>query len=140
MDFGKIPLLSGLAARLDFLSARTSVIATNIANADTPDYAAKDLQKPDFGKLASAAQMRVSDPRHIPAPHGSIASGAGVTGLGDGAYRVKSAPDGEASLTGNQVSIETQAMKLAETRSQYALATSVYRKGLAMLRIAVRGE
>ena len=141
MDFGKIPLLSGLAARLDFLSARTSVIATNIANADTRLTMRRRIsRKPDFGKLASAAQMRVSDPRHIPAPHGSVAAGASVTGLGDGAYKVKSAPDGEASLTGNQVSIETQAMKLAETRSQYALATSVYRKGLAMLRIAVRGE
>lgn len=138
MDLTKIPLLSGLAARLDFLSARTSVIADNIANADTPDYTAKDLQKPDFRTLAQSAAgpvaqsgvMRVSDPRHI-----ASSSGAAMQ-----TYRVESAPDGEASLTGNQVSLETQAMKLSETRQEYALAASLYRKGLAMLRLAARGQ
>ena len=131
MDLSKIPLLSGLAARLDFLASRTNVIAQNIANADTPDYAAKDLKAPDFKAMASAAsQMRVSDPRHMGA--------AGTAGASN--YTVQRAPDGEASLTGNQVSIETQAMKLSQTRQDYALAASIYRKGLSMLRIAARGQ
>lgn len=131
MDLSKIPLLSGLAARLDFLAARTNVIAQNIANADTPDYVAKDLKAPDFRTMARAAsQMRVSDARHMGAAHNTSSSN----------YAVQSAPDGEASLTGNQVSIETQAMKLSETRQDYALAASIYRKGLSMLRIAARGQ
>lgn len=130
MDLSRVPLLSGLAARLDFLSARTSVIAENIANADTPDYAAKDIKSADFGALAKTASLRVSDPKHIATP----------SGVSAGSYRTVSAPDGEASLTGNQVSLETQAMKLSETRSQYALATNIYRKGLDMLRLAARGQ
>ncbi len=130
MDLTKLPLLAGLAQRLDFLGARTSVIAENIANADTPGYAAQDLEKPHFGEMTRTAALRVSDPKHIAAP----ASG-GVT-----PYRAVSAPDGEASLTGNQVSLETQAMKLSETRQDYALASSLYRKGLAMLRLAARGQ
>lgn len=132
MDLGKIPLLAGLAARLDFLSARTTVIAQNIANADTPNYAAQDIQPPNFGALASAAsKMRVNDPRHI-----ATADGADT----GGGYQIQRSPDGEASLTGNQVSIETQAMKLSQTRQEYALAASIYRKGLSMLRIAARGQ
>ncbi len=131
MDLTKIPLLSGLAARLDFLAARSTVIAKNIANADTPNYAAKDLKKPDFGAMAtSAAAMRVSDPKHMAAPNAQRSDG----------YRVETAPDGEASLTGNQVSLETQAMKISETRQEYALATSLYRKSMAMLRLAARGR
>jgi flagellar basal-body rod protein FlgB len=129
MDLTKIPLLSGLAARLEFLSARSAVIAENIANADTPDYAAKDLKGPQFRSMAEAAAMRISDPRHMTPPgHASFS------------YRIESAPDGEASITGNQVSVETQAMKLSQTRQDYALATSLYRKGLAMLRLAARGQ
>ena len=128
MDLSKIPLLSGLAARLDFLAARTSVIAENIANADTPNYTARDLKKPDFKDMATTA-MRASDPKHLTAPATPGSS-----------YRAVSAPDGEASLTGNQVSVETQAMKLSETRQEYALAASLYRKGLSMLRIAARGQ
>ena len=136
MNFAKIPLLAGLAARLDFLSARTSVIAQNIANADTPDYAARDLQKPNFAQLASKAAegtetaMRVSDPRHV----------AGGGSIRVSSFKETPAPDGEASLTGNQVSIETQTMKLAETRQDYALASNLYRKGLSMLRLAARGQ
>ena len=131
MDLSKIPLLSGLAARLDFLASRTNVIAQNIANADTPDYVAKDLKTPNFKAMASAAsEMRVSDPRHMGAASGARPS----------TYAVQKAPDGEASLTGNQVSIETQAMKLSQTRQDYALAASIYRKGLSMLRIAARGQ
>ncbi len=134
MDLTKIPLLSGLAARLDFLASRTSVIAENIANADTPGYVAKDLKTRNFQAMAqSAAQpqpMRVSDPRHVAAAPGAQAR----------SFTVERAPDGEASLTGNQVSLETQAMKLSETRQEYALAASLYRKGLAMLRLAARGQ
>ena len=131
MDLSKIPLLTGLAARLDFLAARTSVIAQNIANADTPDYVSQDITAPDFKAMANAAsEMRVNDPRHIGA-----ASGART-----GGYDRHRAPDGEASLTGNQVSIENQAMKLSQTRQEYALAASIYRKGLSMLRIAARGQ
>jgi len=132
MNFADIPLLSGLAERLQFLAARSSVIAENIANADTPNYTARDLQKPNFRSMAEgAAQMRVSDPRHI----------AGGGGASQGSsYKRVAAPDGEASLTGNRVSVETQAMKISQTRQDYALATSIYRKGLSMLRLAVRGN
>lgn len=129
MDFSKIPLLSGLQARLDFLSARTTVIAQNIANADTPNYAAKDIDAVRFGAMAANAALRVSDPRHVtPSTSGKFS------------YRVVSAPDPDTSLNGNAVSAETQAMKLSQTRQDYALATSIYRKGLAMLRLAARGQ
>ncbi len=131
MDLTGIPLLSGLAKRLDFLAARTGVIAENIANADTPDYAARDIEKPHFGAMTERAALRVSDPKHIAAPAGSADAGG---------YRAVAAPDGEASLTGNQVSLETQAMKLSETRQDYALAATLYRKGLSMLRLAARGQ
>ncbi len=131
MDLSKIPLLTGLAARLDFLAARTTVIAQNIANADTPNYAAQDVKAPNFKAMAAAAsEMRVTDPRHM----------AARSAMGAQGYDVQQAPDGEASLNGNQVSIETQAMKLSETRQEYALAASIYRKGLSMLRLAARGQ
>ena len=133
MDFGRIPLLSGLVARLDFLASRTTVIAQNIANADTPNYQAKDVKAPNFGRMAQeSAAMRVTDPRHL--------SSKSISSSRSSSHTIVAAPDGEASLTGNQVSIETQAMKLSETRQEYALATSIYRKGLSMLRLAARGQ
>lgn len=126
-------LLSGLKDRLNFLSARTSVIAENIANADTPDYEARDLAAPNFKKLAkaetAAQSLRVSDPRHI--------QGGSVT---RSSAKSHAAPDDEASLNGNKVSLETQMMKLSNTRMEYQMASSVYRKALGMVRLAVRGS
>lgn len=128
MNLLKSSLLAGLADRLNFLAARTGVIAENIANADTPNYAAQDLQKPSFKRMVDGASLRVSDPRHIAGPNARQSSA-----------RVIKAPDGDASLNGNQVSLETQTLKLSETRMEYQLASTVYRKGLDLMRIAVRG-
>ncbi|MDZ7629523.1 MAG: flagellar basal body protein [Parvularculaceae bacterium] len=127
MDLSKSPLLSGLANRLQFLAARTSVISENIANADTPGYVARDLGPADFDARIAGA-LKVSDPRHL--QPGGRAGAASAPHL---------APDGEASLSGNQVSIETQMMKLSESRMGYSLASSVYRKSVELMRMAVRG-
>ncbi len=133
MDPVKGSIFASLANRMRFLSARTSVIAENIANADTPGYGARDVAAPDFS--ARVTKMRVADPRHLQAS-GTIGGTAG----GKEHMRVVAAPDAEASLNGNRVSVETQMMKLSETRMDYQLATSVYRKGLDMIRLAVRGS
>ena len=125
MDLMKSSLFAGLAGRLQFLAARTHVLAENVANADTPGYVARDLAAPDFGKRVAA--LRVSDPRHL--------SGAGPAS----APKPHLAPDGEASLNGNEVSVETQMMKLSEARMDYQLASTVYRKGMDLIRLAARG-
>ncbi|MEL7486321.1 MAG: flagellar basal body rod protein FlgB [Pseudomonadota bacterium] len=123
----KSSLLSSLTQRLEFLSQRSAVIAENIANADTPDYAARDVKKPDFSSLARTAALKVSDPRHL---QGARSAAAG---------EIVRAPDGDAALNGNRVSLETQMVKLSETRMGYQMASTVYRKGLDLMRIAVRG-
>jgi flagellar basal-body rod protein FlgB len=124
MDLSKSSLFQGLASRLQYLAARTNILAENVANADTPGYVARDLKAPDFGK--SLAALRASDPRHLQAGRATAA-------------KPLLAPDGEASLSGNKVSIETQMMKLSETRMDYQLASTVYRKGIELIRMAARG-
>lgn len=126
MDLSKSSLLSGLAQRLNFLAARTSVISENIANSDTPGFVARDLDPAGFEARVGAA-LRVSDPRHVQRAGGSAGA------------KPHLAPDGEASLSGNQVSIETQMMKLSQTRMEYGLASSIYRKSVELMRLAVRG-
>lgn len=128
MDLMKSSLFASLAGRLQFLAARTNVVAENIANADTPGYVARDLDAPDFSSRVNAHALKVSNPRHIAAPPGAAALA-----------RPHLAPDGEATLNGNKVSVETQMMNLSETRMDYQLASSVYRKGIELIRLAARG-
>ena len=117
--------MSGLSARMQHLSRRTAVIAENIANADTPGFVARDVSEPSRSKAQS---LRVSDPRHV-----THAGGSSQT-------RIVAAPDGEAAINGNEVSLETQMMKLAETRGDYQLVSSVYKKALDMIRLAAGGR
>jgi len=136
MTLQDLPLLSGLADRMRHLSSRTSVIAENIANADTPGYRAKDLKAPDFrGSLekavgaahtsASASVMRVTDIPHLQTSRAS--SGRATARETTGAT----------SLVGNSVSVEQETMKLSQTRMEYGLASNVYRKSLDLIRLAV---
>ncbi len=130
MDFSSLNLLSGLTERMRFLSNRSNVIAQNIANADTPGYRAKEISPPDFEALVEHTQaMRVNDSRHQ----------AGYASLTSSNNRIKTSSQ-SASLDGNSVSIETETMKLSQTRMEYGLASTVYRKGLDMLRLAIRSD
>ena len=117
-------LLAQLAGRMQFLAARTSVIANNIANSDTPDFTPTDLVAP---KMHASMAMKTSRAGHI--SNAATASEA----------QQKSAPDTRASINGNSVSLESQMMKLSQTRMDYQLASTTYRKGVEMLRMAIRG-
>lgn len=138
MNLTDIPLLAGLREKMSFLNARGKVLAENVANADTPNYKARDLKPTDFRAIlagegrsiqAASAGVRVADPRHI-AP----------TVDGGMAYRVEVRPDAEGSVDGNRVSIEDQMMKVSDTRMQYELASNLYRKAMGLLRIAISSD
>ena len=43
MPIADIPILAMLRERMQWQQARQQVLAENVANADTPDYQAKDL-------------------------------------------------------------------------------------------------
>ena len=97
--FGKtIDLLTGV---LDLRSKKHKVLASNIANIDTPNYEPKDL---DFeraleGAMASGIAMAKTNPRHMPAP-----------GPGGGYEVVR---------TGDKVSIDQEMVSLAENHLMY---------------------
>ena len=51
MDIQHIPLFSLLSNHMSWLSARQSVLAENVSNADTPNYIARDLRPLDFAGI-----------------------------------------------------------------------------------------
>ena len=87
-------MLDKMTQRLDFhgnalmlRAERQRVIASNIANADTPGYVARDFKFADAMRAENEAQapsplrsQSVSDPRHIPLP--AAASGSSDSTLG----------------------------------------------------------
>ena len=111
------PYVLQLAAqRTQWLSARDSLIAANIANANTPGFQATDLQ-PFSAALDNAQVSMVStNPAHM-------------TPGGDGfaEARVVEAESPETTLSGNSVDVENEMMKIGDVNREYTLATNIKR-------------
>ena len=129
-SFTDLPLLGQIKGRLSWLDERQRVVAQNVANADTPGYAARDLKAPtDFAEAmrsGGALQMTRTNTAHI-APTGPVAR-----------FTSSSAPDSETTLDGNSVVVEEQMLKMAESRMAYDAAIGLYQKSMSMLRMAAR--
>jgi flagellar basal-body rod protein FlgB len=126
MDPGRLGLFRLAEQRLAWLDRRQEVLAQNIANADTPGYAAKDL--PSFAQVLARTGVVAparTDPRHL----------AGTQGPQPTARAVRVTP--ERTPTGNAVQIERELVKVSDTEMHHSLTLGIYRKYLALFRIAL---
>ena len=132
-----LPLFTLLKGRLGHLSQRQRVIGQNVANADTPGYAARDIKGFTFSDALKAKQgpggvstVRTSA-MHLqgsaPKPNGPAA-----------VWSSKQTPDSETTLDGNSVVLEEQMIKMAESRADYDAAVSFYQKSMTLIRMAAR--
>jgi len=131
MDIGRIPLFEALAKRMAWLTQRQTVLAENVANANTPGYVSKDIKELDFGSAISQAQgalrLAVTQPGHI------------VSSTPDTVAPVVADPD-EGSIDGNGVSLESQMMKVSTNASDFALVTTLYKQNVAMVKSVLGGS
>lgn len=121
---------------LSLRHARHEVLAANIANADTPNYKARDI---DFGSEYKKAvensersqgsrdglALDRTSARHLPGEGPALRSGAGNMDL---LYRIPDQP----SLDGNTVDMDRE-------RSQFADNAVRYRAALSMLNSRIQG-
>mgnify|MGYP006302813827 CR=1 FL=1 len=126
-------VFQAIGQRMNLLGQRQQVLSRNIANADTPGYRPQDIDAPGFGAALERAQPRL----HMAAPSGKHI--AHDPEKGDAAGRKAKKTYG-ATPTGNAVVIEEQLVKVAETQSDYQTMTGLYRKHMAMFRIAAGGR
>ena len=99
-------------------SQRLTMLASNIANAATPNYKARDL---DFSKALAMAEG------------GSAPERAGNAAMG---YRIPS----ESSLDGNTVELGTEQTLFAENAVQYRTTLSFLEGRIGTLMTALKGE
>jgi flagellar basal-body rod protein FlgB len=116
--------------RMQWLGARQQVIAQNVANADTPNYKARDVT--DFADVmrgAATGGLKVTNSKHI----------GGATSVAAGVSIREDEQTYEQSLDGNTVALEQQTIKATETAENYRLAAQLYRKGHELLTLAATG-
>jgi flagellar basal-body rod protein FlgB len=128
MPISDIPILSMLRTRMQWHQERQRVLAENVANADTPDYHARDLAPPNFEHVLQTASLALAttSPGHI------TAGGGGGSQFSD-----DNNPRYEVRPRGTAVSHEDEMLKLASNQMDYDAAASLYTHSLALIKTAV---
>lgn len=123
-DLSVFRLASAMAAHA---GARQTVIARNMANADTPGYAAQDI--PAFQALVDADTAGFA-PR-------ATRPGHRFPGAAEAVFTPRDRPGAAADPNGNSVALETEMISAAETMRQHDRALAIYRASLGILRGAL---
>ena len=123
LDWRQVDLLE---RGLNISTQRNALIASNVANVDTPGYKSQDLAftqalDGETNRLA----LRRTDPRHLPAE----------TGAGAGNEVVESTAPARAD--GNNVNIEDEMIKLSQNTMDYNISVQLLAKRLNSLKSVV---
>jgi flagellar basal-body rod protein FlgB len=103
-------ITSHLERYMDLVSARQKLVASNIANADTPGYRTQDIDfQFEFMSLVEGTSPQAMEPAGLAAK-----------------------PDG------NNVNIDREARLLAENAIRFNLATTLVRSQVKMVRTAIQ--
>lgn len=117
------------ASVLGLRSRRNNILASNIANAATPNFKARDF---DFAraaeKLDPTGPLTTTNDQHIPA--------ARPVGMRDMQYRVPLNP----SYDGNTVELAIEQMQFSENVMRYQTSLNFLNARINGLRSAIRGE
>ena len=125
-----LPLMNFIAKKMQWHQNRQSVLASNVANADTPGYQSHDLKALDFERHLADNQRPIGMRR----THEKHFKGSGAEA---GGFEARAGQDFEVTPSGNGVVLEDQMMKVAENQFDYQLATTVYQRSLGLLKIAI---
>ena len=127
----KLGLLDAISAKMRWHQTRQTLLAENVANADTPGYRGRDLKAYGFEehmKNLSTAKIATvtTQPGHI------AISGTDADGFG-----ARSMNSFEITPEGNGVTLEDEMMKAASNQMDYQTVTALYTRSLRILKTAL---
>jgi flagellar basal-body rod protein FlgB len=96
----------------EWLAQRQSVLSSNIANANTPGYKAKDVQSFD-DVMRTSVPMAVTDPQHL------SSADVGTMRQQDGSG------EAEVLVSGNDVNLEQEFLKSNDVMRSYTMNSQI---------------
>ena len=125
--------LDVVARGMDIRARRQSILASNLANLDTPHYVPRDL---DFKEAlrrqvesTGAGKMAATHPGHVSGPEGS---GGGVE------TQAIERPDRAAGADGNAVDLDRQLARASLNAGAYGALSRAAQKKIAMLKYVMQ--
>ena len=121
--------LTFFGSALNIRNKRNDIIASNIANAATPNYKARDINFLDeFKKVTNTGEIKTTHSNHIPTKNYNIS--------GKAFYRDPII----ASLDGNTVELSVEQMQFAENTMKYQTTLKFLNGKITKILSAIRGE
>jgi len=121
--------LTFFGSALNIRNKRNDIIASNIANAATPNYKARDINFLDeFKKVTKTGEIKTTHSNHIPTKNYNIS--------GKAFYRDPVI----ASLDGNTVELSVEQMQFAENTMKYQTTLKFLNGKITKMISAIRGE
>ncbi len=124
--------MNALSASMNLRKLRHTILSSNVANAETPNYHAKKM---DFEEslaraldLEGLGQMHVSHKDHFPMGQGAISRVRGD---------IYENPDVNMSNDGNTVDLEREMAEMSENQLMYEAARRLINKKLGALKYAI---
>jgi flagellar basal-body rod protein FlgB len=120
--------LSTHAQSLTVRSQRVEVLAQNIANADTPNFKARDIEFKKVFRNASEDTMNTTNSKHMALP--ADESGDGMM------YRIPF----NVAFDGNTVELNVEQAQYGKAAAQYQATVNFLQDEISGLRKALRGD
>ncbi len=131
MSGTSLPLFSALADKMRWHQTRQTLLAENIANAETPRYRGRDLAP--FSLESEARNLRqpsvatvTTSPMHISAQ-----------GVETTAFDSRELNNFEITPEGNGITLEDEMMKVTANQMDYQAVTTLYTRSVKLLRSAL---
>jgi flagellar basal-body rod protein FlgB len=120
---------------LSLRSSRQQVLASNIANADTPNYKARDLDfaaalKGALGQVAPGPALAATAKRHFPAAAQGAAAAAGAL-----QYRTPA----QGAVDGNTVDMDVERNQFADNAIRYEASITLINAQIKEMMTAIQG-
>jgi len=127
--------INALASSLNFRQMRQEIIASNIANADTPGFKAKrvDFESALARALDVDGQMKMNGTSD---KHFNVGSG----GFDNLEPEIYDDPNGVVSEDGNTVDRQAEFARMAENKIMYDAAVQLLNKKLGLMKYTLQSE
>lgn len=124
--FDKLEIFRMAHAMAQHAGARQAVVARNMANADTPGYAARDVTpfKEAYQGQGTGFAQRATRAGHFSDDAGGFP------------MQVRERAVASADPNGNSVSLEMEMLKAVDVKRQHDRAIAIYKSSLTILRAA----
>jgi len=130
MAIGDLPIFAALKNRMQWHQTRQTLLAENVANAETPGYRGRDLAPFSIESTARHSGASVT----TAATNKKHFSVGGDPSRAMGARTMNSF---EVMPEGNGVTLEEEMMKVTTNQMDYQAATTLYTRSMRLMKIAL---